>query len=446
MPYAYTDADEGTNGMQWRDADGLRLLYGDHYYMRYAVWPPDNTPQTTAPWPLFIWVHGGGVNSPFDAGASAGYLPPGGTTAIYSNVTAVAGCCMVSIEYAPGSFGNPRLAFPEQGFFPTQVEQLARAIQFFRDHHDDEDIWGVGKSIDPNKVIVGGTSQGAIHALLLALQPEGWYDSDPDGITSGSPIMERFGYYADHRPNAVWADEPAIDFTQASSPLVAASGATGGWTSGTLRLNQTGAFSSYTYTAGDVVRVSGGSLSFTEATYGVTQKISDDEIELASSPGADATGVVFQVERGGLEVAKLWFSDVANSIDDVHVERRKAASAYWLLDNYASSAGDGGAMAPPKIPLLVTHQDLADTLGWANNWTPGVPNYRWNTAHMDKPGMQELHNQLQAVGWHTGQGTAEDVQTFWGGSGDGQLNGAQIMSTTTKQTALLNWLQTHVLA
>lgn len=214
MTYAFDPTD--TQGHHFEDADGNPLRFGlQHRWQLCVTWEPEGAP-TTSPWPLVIYVHGGGVTKPIGVSPTAGYrhLGPKGTL---NRMTGALGCAVASIEFMPGSFNIPRTQVYPYGFADEQVEDLRKAIRFFRDHPDDADLWG-GGTIDPDRIVIFGESQGAILALLSQLGP----DLDPRNETDfgrGSSYYGRFAEASHSRVSSVIALSAFWDFTQAGAQV-----------------------------------------------------------------------------------------------------------------------------------------------------------------------------------------------------------------------------------
>lgn len=85
-----------------------------------------------------------------------------------------------------------------------------------------------------------------------------------------------------------------------TATAVSITGAT--WTQATKRLVKTGAFTSYTHATGRLIKITGGT-GITTGSYVINAKISDDEIELVSSIGPNATDV------SASELQPPWYED-----------------------------------------------------------------------------------------------------------------------------------------
>lgn len=103
------------------------------------------------------------------------------------------------------------------------------------------------------------------------------------------------------------------------------------WTQATKRLFKTGAFASYTHASGRLIRISGGT-GITTGSYLVNSKISNDEIELVSSIGPNASDVAID------QFQPPWYEDHVYFRISEHV----AMSPRGRYPNSICATPDGG--------------------------------------------------------------------------------------------------------
>ncbi|KAK0709292.1 alpha/beta hydrolase fold-domain-containing protein [Lasiosphaeria miniovina] len=123
------------------------------YDVRIFTPPPLPSGSGGAPWPVFLWFHGGGwcvgdVSHNNDACAL---------------ICTRARCVVVAVGY--------RLA-PEH-VFPAAIDDAAHALRWARHAHGLAAHLGSGEALDPSRVAVGGLSAGGQLAASLAFEEGG---------------------------------------------------------------------------------------------------------------------------------------------------------------------------------------------------------------------------------------------------------------------------------
>jgi acetyl esterase len=104
------------------------------------------TPEGDGPWPVLVWIHGGG----WVIGSAALCLPECAAMAVG------VGCVVVSVDYGLA----PEVPFPEP------LDQCAGVVRWILDHAGE--LGG-----DPERVAVGGDSAGGNLAAAVALEAPG---------------------------------------------------------------------------------------------------------------------------------------------------------------------------------------------------------------------------------------------------------------------------------
>lgn len=127
------------------------------------------------------------------------------------NIYSTMGWPIVGLHYRPPhSADSPkREPFSSQAW-PGPILSTMKAMQYLREHWDDETLWGDGGSIDRNRIGFIGSSSGHTMGLLLALIPPG---RGGPSISTNALHQRPLGL-ADHRPNAVAGSIGQIDWTQ----------------------------------------------------------------------------------------------------------------------------------------------------------------------------------------------------------------------------------------
>jgi hypothetical protein len=129
-------------------AQGSDLPYADYHHNLLYDWYVPTAPGSPqgGPHPVVVFVHGGGVGDKLDALPA----PDNMTELLLGN-----GFTVLAINYRP---------FPEF-IYPAQLEDVATAVQYFREHAAELDI-------DPARLAIWGISAGAIIGGWLAYGPD----------------------------------------------------------------------------------------------------------------------------------------------------------------------------------------------------------------------------------------------------------------------------------
>lgn len=234
-PYAYDGIEAAVTGFKKRFTtsakapySGNPFRYGNLFWQLFGCFEPDEaavggSPQPN-PKPLVVYAPGGQNTSHVGSSASAGYLPlstTGGSGTIFEAITKTAGCFLVTVERCPGTRLNEILDVPTMRDVFQRFKDIQLLVRHLKENATNEEYWGVGNSIDPNKIILAGNSQGAFDCALAAimppLYPDGGGGNDGLGGHYTPGFGPRFTYGPDHYVRALYLDEPFIDPTQVSN-------------------------------------------------------------------------------------------------------------------------------------------------------------------------------------------------------------------------------------
>jgi len=121
------------------------------------------------------------------------------------------GFAVVWIEFSPGWHGTPAARAPMPSRFPQNVLHLARVKQYLHTHAEDGLVTRSRSIKLPTEWWRYGFyagSAGAIMALWVALQRDGWASFDPTGRAAGAG---QYAYTRTHRVGWICALETPVD-------------------------------------------------------------------------------------------------------------------------------------------------------------------------------------------------------------------------------------------
>ncbi len=148
-----------TEGISYRTASNYQ---GEPVDLKLDVYEPIGADPTTLR-PVVLWMHGG-------------YFAFGSrSSADFARIAASSGMVGISIDYRLRPLDNP--AIPSGEAVTDAYDDASAAIEWILAHAEDY-------RIDPNAIIVGGFSAGAITALNLA-----YWDRHPNGFDPGAHVM-----------------------------------------------------------------------------------------------------------------------------------------------------------------------------------------------------------------------------------------------------------------
>ncbi len=167
----------------------------DHETLMCLQWAFDHEPGDAHKRAVFVFVHGGWGF--FNNQANA--VPPPGHNVWLAAAQARTGCVVAYINY-------PLLQSSSESLADGQADVVARAVQFLRHHAD-------ALAIDPDLVVVAGTSHGGLLAFDLALRA--------DRAVPGATRIEK----QSSRPDfVIVSDAPTLIPLLSASRCVTASG------------------------------------------------------------------------------------------------------------------------------------------------------------------------------------------------------------------------------
>ena len=412
---AYNYDGQAETGFARHYANGSSFRYGPGRWRVFARWLPNpgGTVQGGVGMIPYIYCHGGFVTNPFKSRNGGGYLPfadetePGITGVEITETLNVsqqnAGrplICLITMEFSPGFMGAPNLAYPTFHFQPTQSFEMYWLCQYLAQHYDDPEIWGNGNSIDPDKFIVSGFSQGAQNASIASLLPQGYVPSGGENQAFWGGGYSRHHWFGVHPSiRAAWVNEPFIDQSMSSSP---SSGSDG--TDDDRGLSQANL---QTWIPGD--QDGGGRYTYN---------------------GGASESVTSHIPRPFLKmISPYWWAKLGL--------RRPAT----VCDSGTDTLMTNLYYSPDGTPF-----------GHNATFTPGVPNVKMTNTHNPGPGNSEdIDESLggQAYGWHVlmrEQGFISDFDSLsesW--FPNGPTTDVGDPSATSATVAHRDWMQSKVL-
>jgi hypothetical protein len=132
-----------------------------------------------------------------------------------------AGVAVYWIEYPYGWQANGDARFFPCSNFPQIPRAIGRAIQFLKTHRADGQATGSLDRVLPDAdyaYAVKGDSAGALMALYVALQPDGWLDYDPSGRVQA---LDKWAYTRSHRVSCAFAYGTPIDLRRYEASVAA---------------------------------------------------------------------------------------------------------------------------------------------------------------------------------------------------------------------------------
>jgi acetyl esterase/lipase len=188
----YRDADARTAAVRAKLPHTLDLPYGPDVKQRLDVYGPTTKPQHA---PVFVFLHGGG----FREGDRANY---GYVAAPF----AAKGIVTVMPSYHLTGSGS---------HYPVQADDIRLAIKWVYQH-----IAEFGG--DPNRIVVGGHSAGAILAADVGVN-RGWMKAagiPAEALRGFAPISGPYDLRVDTRPGELDAYAPSLQAREQASPLL----------------------------------------------------------------------------------------------------------------------------------------------------------------------------------------------------------------------------------
>lgn len=203
-----------------------------------AAWWPSNSFQAA---PCIVFVGGVGYGNSPGWNQITGTINDNAKSLALAKELNAAGWVVIAIDYPVSganehtNYGADYQASDNGGFrmkgtwkehtpvamWPEQPAYVAIAIQYIKSNWCGVDggnlsifgkrLWGIGNSIDPDKVVLAGSDHGATMAAYVSLQPSGFYPFE-SGVSHDN--MDRYVPRASHRVAAVVLQDPMIDFTQ----------------------------------------------------------------------------------------------------------------------------------------------------------------------------------------------------------------------------------------
>lgn len=117
---------------------------------------------------------------------------------------------IVSLELTPPySADSPKREPFTASPWPGAILSCIKWMRYLRENAQNTTLWGANGSIDPNRILIMGSSSGHTLAMLLACIPP-----EALGLMFGRTHLGALPYVVDHRPNAVAGWIGQIDWTQ----------------------------------------------------------------------------------------------------------------------------------------------------------------------------------------------------------------------------------------
>lgn len=132
-----------------------------------------------------------------------------------------AGIAYYWIEYPYGWQANPDARYVPSSRFPQIPRSIGRCIQFLKTHRADGQATGSLDRVLPNgdnAYAIKGDSAGALMALYVALQPDGWLDYDPSGRAQA---LDKWTMTRSHRVSCAFAYGTPIDLRRYEASVAA---------------------------------------------------------------------------------------------------------------------------------------------------------------------------------------------------------------------------------